>query len=98
MSRIVILLAAVILAGSIAAGQSKSYTPPRTSDGQPDLQGVWTNITIPPLERPANLAGKVTVDEDKREYRPQLVLGDEAQVLKAATLVRAPTTTYRPAW
>jgi hypothetical protein len=29
------------------------------------------------------LTGRVTVDEDKREYRPQLLLGDEAQVLKA---------------
>ncbi len=29
------------------------------------------------------LTGKVAVDEDKREYRPQLLLGDEAQVLKA---------------
>jgi predicted DNA-binding WGR domain protein len=29
------------------------------------------------------LTGKVVVDEDKREYRPQLLLGDEAQVLKA---------------
>jgi hypothetical protein len=52
-----IALAAVILAGTVA-GQSKTYNPPRTPDGQPDLQGVWTNITITPLERPANLAGK----------------------------------------
>lgn len=29
------------------------------------------------------LTGKVAVEEDKREYRPQLLLGDEAQVLKA---------------
>jgi hypothetical protein len=29
------------------------------------------------------LVGRVTVDEDKREYRPQLVLADEGQVSKA---------------
>jgi hypothetical protein len=29
------------------------------------------------------LTGKVTVDEDKREYRPQMVLGDEGQVGRA---------------
>ena len=29
------------------------------------------------------LTGKVTVDEDRREYRPQMVLGDEGQVGRA---------------
>ena len=28
------------------------YTLPRTPDGQPDLQGFWTNATYTPLERP----------------------------------------------
>ncbi len=37
---------------------TKSWTEPRTPDGQPDLQGVWTNGTITPLERPVELAGK----------------------------------------
>ena len=32
--------------------------PARTPDGQPDIQGVWNNSTITPLERPAQLAGK----------------------------------------
>jgi hypothetical protein len=34
---------------------------PRTPDGRPDLQGVWTNATITPLERPAAMAGKATL-------------------------------------
>jgi hypothetical protein len=35
-----------------AAPTGKPYTPPKTPDGQPDLQGFWTNSTYVPLERP----------------------------------------------
>jgi hypothetical protein len=34
------------------APSAKKYTVPRTPDGQPDLQGYWTNSTYVPLERP----------------------------------------------
>ncbi|MBZ5620026.1 MAG: hypothetical protein LAQ69_15075 [Acidobacteriia bacterium] len=43
--------------------KAKSSTIPRTPDGHPDLQGVWTNATITPLERPAALAGKATLTD-----------------------------------
>src|ERR1700734_1097011 len=41
--------------------KSKSWTMPRTPDGHPDLQGIWTNATLTPVERPAQFAGKATV-------------------------------------
>jgi hypothetical protein len=41
-----------------AAAQTKPYAPPKTSDGQPDLQGIWSTLTTVPLERPANLGAK----------------------------------------
>ncbi|MGO4885509.1 MAG: hypothetical protein ACLP59_32500 [Bryobacteraceae bacterium] len=60
---LLVILAAlsVSLPGPIAA-QNKGPVP-RTADGHPDLQGVWTNATITPLERPAALAGKATVTD-----------------------------------
>ena len=62
------LLAAVIAAPVLAESQA-SKAVPRTSDGHPDLQGVWTNATITPLERPAEFATKATAtDAEARAY------------------------------
>jgi hypothetical protein len=48
-----------VLTGQSSAGQAGATPKPRlTPDGQPDLQGFWTNDTYTPLERPAELAGK----------------------------------------
>jgi hypothetical protein len=76
MSVKVIALTAVILAATMTAQSqaAKKYNPPHTPDGQPDLQGVWTNITITPLERPANLAGKeFFTPAEARQYEKDTV-------------------------
>ena len=38
---------------------------PRTAWGHPDLQGLWTNSTITPLERPAQFANKEFLTEEE---------------------------------
>jgi hypothetical protein len=41
-----------------AAPAPRPYVQPRTVDGQPDLQGYWTNDTFTPLERAPELGTK----------------------------------------
>ena len=56
---------ALVLAAGLVGAQSQDYIVPRTPDGQPDLQGLWTNDTITPMERPASLQGRAFLSEDE---------------------------------
>ncbi len=46
-----------------AGATAKPWTLPRTIDGQPDLQGVWSNNNATPLQRPKELAGRTTLTD-----------------------------------
>lgn len=48
-----------------AAALAQGWKPPRTPDGRPDLQGIWTNATITPLERPAAMKDKAVLTEEE---------------------------------
>jgi hypothetical protein len=50
------LMASALLTSMNLAGQN--WTPPRTPGGQPDLQGIWTNATVTPFQRPKELGTK----------------------------------------
>ena len=62
---IALVLCTTLLAGTAGAQTrtkaeppAKAWKAPRTAHGHPDLQGVWTNATLSPFERSANLDGK----------------------------------------
>jgi hypothetical protein len=48
-------------------GAGGTYTAPRNAFGQPDLEGVWTNDSITPLQRPAAWANKTTLTDAEVE-------------------------------
>jgi hypothetical protein len=62
--------AALVVLFVTSLSAQKPYAPPRTPDGQPDLQGVWLNNGATPLERPKALEGKQTLtDEEVAELK-----------------------------
>jgi len=84
--------AAVLLASLTAAGQApasrpkaaptaKKWTPSRTADGQPDLQGFWTNSTYTSLERPRNVTKEFYTEQEAAEVEKRAAEQESEQTV-----------------
>ena len=60
-----LLAGAVALTAGSAFAQSKPYKVPRTAHGAPDLQGIWTNATITPFERPSQFGDRLVLTAEE---------------------------------
>src|SRR5262245_49324934 len=94
-----LVIAMAVAAFAVTAAQqqtSKNWTQQRTPDGQPDLQGIWTNYTSTPFEvpdesdRPDFYGGDV--DGTGRGTGPSSFLNDtsDRKLTKARSLVVDP--------
>jgi hypothetical protein len=60
-------LAPAYLSAQISTAEK--WSPRRTADGQPDIQGIWSTATLTPLERSPEFAGKEFLTEkEASEY------------------------------
>jgi hypothetical protein len=92
----VILIA--LLAQTPAAGQTpssaakattagKASTTPRTPDGKPDLQGIWSDNTLTPFERPKRLGAKEFYsDQELAELTKRVREGRQGEEVEGAEL------------
>jgi hypothetical protein len=71
-----------------AVSGGKTWTPTRTPDGQPDLQGIYSDATLTPLERPKALGAKEFYTEQEFADLAKRVregkVGEEADLGAAA--------------
>jgi len=80
-----IAVAVFLLAGAAApaaAQEPHKGSPPRTPWGEPDLQGTFSNRTITPFERPANVNGREFFTKEEvaaMEKRAQEAGGDDGR-------------------
>jgi hypothetical protein len=87
------------VAGQSAAPTVKSRTPPSTADGRSDLNGIWTNATLTPLERPAELAGKEFFSEaEAAEYTKRMVERNDADRRDKSDVENDLAIGYNAAW
>ena len=68
MTKTAALLAVLILCFSATA---QDWDMPRTPDGQPDMQGIWSNASQTPLARPEEYGTKGFLNEDEAQAQMQ---------------------------
>ena len=86
-----VVIATMVLVPTAAVGQTEA-TSPRTSWGDPDLQGIWSNDVSTPLERPGRFADKEALT--RRNWRGLPSSGSShARIVIAATRDRGPSPT-----
>ena len=92
-----LLLTALLLLSSatlIAQAPTKAYAPPKTAWGDADLQGIFTNATVTPLERPTEFAGKeFLTDKEVAEWEAHAAKSHADEPLREGE-----TGTYNEFW
>ena len=87
MRRMLFVVGVIVAAVSLSAQSRKpaadTWTAPRTPDGHPDLQGIWTTHTFTPLVRPARYAGQEFLTEQEAAELSALLTQDEVDPLAA---------------
>jgi hypothetical protein len=91
----------VVVSASAQAPVAKpdaKWTLPRTPDGHPDLQGVWSYATLTPLERPGEFAGKEFLTEQEAVAYEQRRLREDNMDRRDGTATADVFRAYNDFW
>ena len=94
MKRIVFVLCASLLTMPVAVARAQTsdaveWTLPRTPDGRPDLQGLWTTQTFTPLQRPDRFAGREFLTEEEAAALTAALTAPGVDPLRRAAFAQA---------
>jgi hypothetical protein len=76
----------------------KAWTAPRTADGRPDLQGIWSNASLTPFERPREFAGKEFFTKEEADAYGKKVLEQSNRDRRGASPEEDVGGAYNEAW
>ena len=99
-NRSLALVALIAITVCAASAQGPNWKPPRMPDGQPDLQGTWTNATLTPFQRPAELGSKefFTEQEAAAFEKQRIEQGDVDRIEGARGESDLARRAYNSAW
>ena len=89
-----VLIVSVLLAASPVGAQTpgskgERWTAPRTPDGRPDLQGIWTTQTFTPLQRPDRFAGQEFLTQEEAAELTEVLTAQGVDPLRGGAFAQA---------
>ena len=92
------LLTPVTAAGQAQTATAVTPTGPRTGWGDPDLQGLWSNSTITPFERPDELTGQQYLTQEEAAALERLARETNTDGARSADPARDVRAAYNDFW
>ena len=78
---VVSVFAAMPVVASAQNNQEREWVAPRTSEGVPDLQGIWTSQTFTPLQRPEMFDGREYLTDEEMASLTSILTAEDVDCL-----------------